>query len=327
MSYLTLNELPPPPPGKTGWPWTENTQLLPEKMPDGSEWPKISIVTPNYNYGRFIEETIRSVLLQGYPNLEYIILDGGSTDDSIEIIKKYDKWLTYWVSEKDNGQASAINKGIELATGKWFNWLNSDDILLRNALKNLAEISKLVDNVKWISGMRLEMDEAGSFAEVCGAWRYNPNVIGLGIVDFPQDATFVDLNFIKKMNVKLSENYTNVFDSIFHFQLMEYEKPLLTSAIFSAMRWHKMQKSANITVGMLEQVGCTPYIQKLPLAYRLIRQLQGNIFGRVVSAILLIAVVYGLIPSSRYWKAAVFDRMKGTFKVVSARSYLLFQQF
>ena len=134
MHCPTLNELPPPPPGKTGWPWTEQTEPLPKHMPDGSEWPRLSIVTPNYNYGQFLEETIRSVLLQGYPNLEYIIIDGGSTDNSSEIIKKYEKWLNYWVSEKDSGQSDAINKGFDRATGEIYAWLNSDDVFCQGSL-------------------------------------------------------------------------------------------------------------------------------------------------------------------------------------------------
>jgi glycosyltransferase involved in cell wall biosynthesis len=138
MRCPSLSDLPSPPPKKTGWPWTEESRQLPELMPDGSEWPQISIVTPNYNYGRFIEETIRSILLQGYPNLEFIVIDGASTDNSVEIIKKYDSWITYWVSEKDQGQANAINKGIEYCTGKIFNWINSDDRLTPASLGNIS---------------------------------------------------------------------------------------------------------------------------------------------------------------------------------------------
>jgi len=130
----TLAELPPPPPRRTGWPWTVETPPLPSARPDGSPWPRISIVTPSYNQGRFIEETIRSVLLQGYPDLEYIIIDGASTDQSAEIIQKYEPWLTYWVSEKDRGQAHAINKGFAKATGDIGAYLNSDDMYLVNAL-------------------------------------------------------------------------------------------------------------------------------------------------------------------------------------------------
>ena len=140
MRCPTLRELPPPPPGKTGWPWTEETQPIPDTMPDGGEWPKISIVTPNYNYGQFIEETIRSVLLQGYPNLEYIVIDGGSTDDSVEIIKKYEPWLSYWVSEKDKGQSNAINKGLKMCTGQIAAYINSDDYYLIGAFNYIGKI-------------------------------------------------------------------------------------------------------------------------------------------------------------------------------------------
>jgi len=99
---------------------------------------KISIVTASYNQGQFIEETIQSVLSQSYPNLEYIIVDGCSNDNSVEIIKKYANHLSYWVSENDSGQANAINKGLKLCTGEIFNWLNSDDYLEPGALQKIA---------------------------------------------------------------------------------------------------------------------------------------------------------------------------------------------
>ncbi|HAX95051.1 MAG TPA: glycosyltransferase [Prolixibacteraceae bacterium] len=123
----------------SGWPWN-NDQPIPKTSISGEYvlWPKISIVTPSFNQAQYLEEAIRSVLLQGYPNLEYIIMDGGSTDGSVEIIKKYEPWLTYWVSKKDKGQASAINKGFSLATGELAGWLNSDDIFFPLAFETIA---------------------------------------------------------------------------------------------------------------------------------------------------------------------------------------------
>lgn len=102
--------------------------------------PKISIVTPSFNQGRFIEETILSVIGQQYPNLEYIIIDGGSTDNSIEIIKKYEKYLSYWISEKDKGQSHGLNKGFLRASGDILAWLNSDDMYLPGTLNYISKI-------------------------------------------------------------------------------------------------------------------------------------------------------------------------------------------
>ncbi len=106
-------------------------------------YPKLSVITPSFNQAAFLERTILSVLNQNYPNLEYIIIDGGSSDGSVEIIKKYEKYLHFWVSEKDNGQVDAINKGLLRATGEWLSFQNSDDVYAPNALVRVAaEITK-----------------------------------------------------------------------------------------------------------------------------------------------------------------------------------------
>jgi glycosyltransferase involved in cell wall biosynthesis len=135
---VSLSDLPPAPAGKIGWPWTEASPALPAQMFNGQPWPRVSIVTPSYNQAAYLEETIRSVLLQGYPNLEYVIIDGGSQDGSREIIQRYSPWLRYWISEKDGGQPHAINKGLPHLTGEFFNWINSDDLLTPGALTVIA---------------------------------------------------------------------------------------------------------------------------------------------------------------------------------------------
>jgi len=123
---------------RDSWPWARG----PHSFWETKKWPRITVITPSFNQGRFIEQTIRSVVMQGYPNLEYIIFDAGSTDNTVEIIRKYERYLAYWESEPDRGQSHAINKGLARATGDILCWLNSDDYYLPDTLRAVAELLK-----------------------------------------------------------------------------------------------------------------------------------------------------------------------------------------
>jgi cellulose synthase/poly-beta-1,6-N-acetylglucosamine synthase-like glycosyltransferase len=153
----TLNELPSPPPGKTGWPWTEESTRLQDTMPDDRPWPRVSIVTPSYNQATYLEETIRSVVSQGYPNLEYIVMDGGSTGGSVEIIQKYEPWLARWQSIRDDGQYDAIQKGFHLSCGEIMAYLNSDDLYFPWTFKVVAELFTLFPQVDWLTTSSLHV--------------------------------------------------------------------------------------------------------------------------------------------------------------------------
>lgn len=157
MRCPSLAELPPPPPGRTGWPWTEECPALSEAL------PRLTLITPSYMQAAFIEQTIRAVLLQGYPDLEYFILDGGSTDGTREIIRKYEPWLAGWRCEKDAGQSATINEGWARATGEVLAWINSDDWYHPGALAAAGRRFAAEPTVAWLSGAVDDVDVAGVF--------------------------------------------------------------------------------------------------------------------------------------------------------------------
>lgn len=250
MRCPTLKELPPPPPGKTGWPWTEESPQLPDAMPDGRPWPRISIVTPNYNYGQFIEETIRSVLLQGYPNLEYIIIDGGSTDNSVEIIKKYEPWLAYWVSEPDRGQSHAINKGFARVTGQIMAWINSDDYYSHEALTSVVQ--QFVHGKMLVIGEVVYVDDESRFlrhvkTRLSGDTRQRSLFMNGQVKAFrhPQPAMFWT-NRVFSMVGQLSEDLCYVMDLDFLLRAMSIGiTPAIYERVLAYVRLHENSKSCS----------------------------------------------------------------------------------
>jgi glycosyltransferase involved in cell wall biosynthesis len=158
-------------------------------MPDPTS-PLVSIVTPSFNQARYLESTIRSVLNQDYPNIEYILVDGGSTDGSVEIIRRYSDRLAWWVSEKDRGQTDAINKGLVRATGKILAWLNSDDTYELNAVRQAVAFLQDRPEVGLVYGDANFIDENGHVIGRFPTAQTNYKRLRRGYVHIPQQAAF-----------------------------------------------------------------------------------------------------------------------------------------
>lgn len=148
-----LAALPSVPADRRGWPWTIET---PRSLYAGTDWPRITLVTPSYQQGAYLEETIRSVLLQNYPNLEYVVCDGGSADGSAAVIERYRPWLSFARVAPDRGQGHAINLGMSLAGGELRGWLNSDDFLLPGALHRAVQTRGTAADVIYGDALQLE---------------------------------------------------------------------------------------------------------------------------------------------------------------------------
>jgi glycosyltransferase involved in cell wall biosynthesis len=207
----TLDELPSPPAGRTDWPWTEQSPQLPSSMPDGHPWPRVSIVTPSYNQGQFIEETIRSVLLQGYPELEYIVIDAGSTDESVSIIRRYEPWLEYWTSEPDRGQTHAINKGWKRSTGDVLAYINTDDCYLSGAITTAAQEFSSNRNLGMVYGTAVIVNEANKELRSWDAKDFDVRVMLTSGSIVPQPAAFFSRGAINTAGY-LNEEWQMIMD-------------------------------------------------------------------------------------------------------------------
>ncbi|AEE50739.1 glycosyltransferase family 2 protein [Haliscomenobacter hydrossis] len=231
---------------REGWPWTEETDHDVYQGYNKHEWPKISIITPSYNQGKFIEETIRSVLLQNYPNLEYIIIDGGSTDDTVEIIQKYERWITYWISEKDDGQSHAINKGYRIATGEIINWLNSDDLLTQNSLFLIASCFLVEPRIDWVTGFRVVRNVNKIGLKFENHWEHRWVYYLFGIPDFPQEATFLRKRLVAKIG-EIDTSLEYVMDVDFYYRMLaESNSGGFLRAVLTIMNEYNEQKTLRL---------------------------------------------------------------------------------
>lgn len=253
MKALKVTDFPDKKMGKEGWPWDHN---LEKNVETDSSWPRISVVTPNYNQGSYIEETIRSVLLQGYPNLEYIVIDGASTDNSVDIIKKYEPWIDYWVSEPDSGQVDAINKGFRRAGGEWLAFINSDDLLYPDALFRVAEQIKQSTFVRWIAGYTVVFGENGEVYRI-----KKPDQKALDrpsnwityAVQVPQQSSFIHRSVLDDLGM-MDDSMHFAFDLEYWLRMSVHQiKPQVIHEKIAGFRIHDINKSSTSRLQFLDE--------------------------------------------------------------------------
>lgn len=253
MRCPSLKELPPPPEGKAGWPWTEESPQLSDTMSAGQPWPKISIIIPSYNQCMYLEETIRSGLLQNYPNLELILIDGASKDGSDKIITKYKQWISYWVSEPDKGQSYAINKGLRKCTGEIITWISSDDLYLPGAFYEVGSRWPQSKHYGVIVGAFYFMDEASKIEKI----KYPPRLPHPGPLDLsitpPQDwrlhqvSTFYTRNALDNVGRYVREDLRYNMDRELLFRICQRHKTFLINDALAAFRRQNASKSWSIS--------------------------------------------------------------------------------
>jgi glycosyltransferase involved in cell wall biosynthesis len=218
--------------------------------------PKISIVTPSYNKARFLEDCIISVLNQNYPELEYFIIDGGSTDQSVDIIKKYEKQITFWVSEPDEGQSDAINKGFRMVTGEIVAWLNADDFYLPGAFATVAEAYQNKPEASFYFGDGLRVDEAGqprSGFFLDGRVLFNRTALVFGINYILQPSAFINRPYLVKINY-LNPTLHYVMDFDLWMRLSQLAPPVPISTRLAASREYDETKTLTGSFRRIEEL-------------------------------------------------------------------------
>lgn len=206
---------------------------------------RFSIVIASYNYGKFIEQALLSVINQDYINYEIIVIDGGSTDNTIDIIKKYENKIAYWVSEKDNGQSDAFNKGFKVAKGEFFFWLNADDVLMPESLKNISLKIDKYPQFKWFVGNTVFFDLNNKILRSRRGPDWKDFLIKNGSIYVYGPSSIFHRNlFLESSGFDLSLNYTMDTDLWMRFANLGYKFKRVNSYIWG-LRIHEESKTAH----------------------------------------------------------------------------------
>lgn len=236
-------------------------------------YPKISIVTPSYNQAEFLEETICSVLDQGYPNLQYVIVDGGSQDGSVDIIKKYEKYLWWWISEPDRGHGNALNKGFAKTTGEIMAWLNSDDKYKAGTFKAVSEIFNKYNDVNWIVGKNGWWNKSGEFVNEKFVYK---NIYDFLLGDYAwiqQESTFWRRGLWDAAGGYINEHYKFMVDGELWTRFFMLDDLWHINQVFGGYRTHdtnRAQLHINEVKGEMEQA-IKVLIDKLAVNERIMR--------------------------------------------------------
>jgi glycosyltransferase involved in cell wall biosynthesis len=303
MCCLTLSELPPPPAGKTGWPfdraqdgpfdraqdgpfdraqdgpfdgaqdgpWTEESSQSERNQASGknlvseSTWLWVSVVTPSYNQGHLIEETIRSVLLQGYPHLEYVVIDGGSSDNTLDVLRHYEDHLR-WVSEPDQGQADAINKGVRMSRGEMLAYLNSDDTYLPGSVRLVAEYFQTHPDVGMVYGDCQVIDAQGNVLGLMRGHKFNLHRLIHRAEIIPQPAAFWRRAVVEQVGLfDLTLRYSMDYDFFIRvgraFRVAYIPQPLACFRLHSVSKTvSREERHWRETLAVSERYGMKPWM-------------------------------------------------------------------
>ena len=249
--YPRLRDLPSVA-GKVGWPWTKASPSPSLTSP----WPRITIVIPSFNQGRFLEETIRSVLLQSYPNLELIVIDGGSEDSSLEVVGRYEPWLAYSTSEPDSGQSEAINKGFDRATGDIMTFLGSDDVYEPGTLQDVAQRWGQHPGPGVIVGAFRYMDESSRRSpEIHPPRLPGPGPHDLTLLDtstwrLHQVSTFYSRQALDTVGRRVREDLHYTMDRELLYRVCHRYPTVLAKHCYAAFRLHSEGKSTAMILPM-----------------------------------------------------------------------------